>query len=70
MPAASEEFTAGELGWALAESRWAADGLLGLAWDLEVKLPGTNTIPGSKLRHLAQIRHATCTGPTCRRPST
>jgi hypothetical protein len=26
--------------------------------------------PGGKLRHLAQIRHATCTGPTCRRPST
>jgi hypothetical protein len=26
--------------------------------------------PGVKLRHLAQIRHATCTGPTCRRPST
>jgi hypothetical protein len=25
--------------------------------------------PGVKLRHLAQIRHATCTGPTCRRPS-
>ncbi len=26
--------------------------------------------PGVKLRHLSQIRHATCTGPTCRRPST
>ncbi len=26
--------------------------------------------PGVKLRHLAQIRHATCTAPTCRRPST
>jgi hypothetical protein len=25
--------------------------------------------PGVKLRHLAQVRHATCTGPTCRRPS-
>jgi hypothetical protein len=25
--------------------------------------------PGAKLRHLAQIRHATCTGPCCRRPS-
>ena len=25
--------------------------------------------PGAKLRHLTQIRHATCTGPTCRRPS-
>jgi hypothetical protein len=25
--------------------------------------------PGSRLRHLAQIRHATCTGPWCRRPA-
>jgi len=26
--------------------------------------------PGVKLRHLTQIRYATCTGPGCRRPST
>jgi hypothetical protein len=26
--------------------------------------------PGTMLRHLTEIRHATCTGPTCRRPST
>jgi Domain of unknown function (DUF222) len=26
--------------------------------------------PGVMLRHLAQVRHATCTGPGCRRPST
>ena len=25
--------------------------------------------PGIKLRHLSQIRHATCTAPTCRRPA-
>ena len=25
--------------------------------------------PSAKLRHLAQIRHATCTGPVCRRPA-
>ena len=25
--------------------------------------------PGVKLRHLSQIRYATCTGPVCRRPS-
>jgi hypothetical protein len=25
--------------------------------------------PGTMLRHLTEIRHATCTGPTCRRPS-
>jgi hypothetical protein len=26
--------------------------------------------PGVMLRHLTQVRHATCTGPGCRRPST
>jgi hypothetical protein len=26
--------------------------------------------PGVTLRHLTQVRHATCTGPGCRRPST
>jgi hypothetical protein len=26
--------------------------------------------PGVKLRHLSQIRHATCTSPICRRPAT
>jgi hypothetical protein len=26
--------------------------------------------PGVKLRHLSQVRHATCTGPWCRRPAT
>ena len=25
--------------------------------------------PGARLRHLAQIRHATCTSPICRRPA-
>jgi hypothetical protein len=25
--------------------------------------------PGVKLRHLSQIRHATCTSPVCRRPA-
>jgi hypothetical protein len=25
--------------------------------------------PGVKLRHLSQVRHATCTGPICRRPA-
>ena len=25
--------------------------------------------PGVLLRHLTEIRHATCTGPTCRRPA-
>src|SRR6266568_3172255 len=26
--------------------------------------------PGARLRHLAQVRHATCTSPVCRRPAT
>jgi Domain of unknown function (DUF222) len=26
--------------------------------------------PGIMLRHLVQVRHVTCTGPTCRRPAT
>ena len=26
--------------------------------------------PGVKVRHLSQVRHATCTGPWCRRPAT
>ena len=25
--------------------------------------------PGGKLRHLSQVRHATCTSPVCRRPA-
>ena len=25
--------------------------------------------PGVMLRHLAEVRHATCTGPGCRRPA-
>ena len=41
MPAAWDEFTASELGTVLAASRWDADAMLGLAHDLEVKLPGT-----------------------------
>jgi Domain of unknown function (DUF222) len=41
MPADCDEFTASELSAVLAVSRWDADGLLALARDLEVKLPGT-----------------------------
>jgi hypothetical protein len=32
-----------EVKWALAETRPVADGILSLAWDLQVKLPGTST---------------------------
>jgi hypothetical protein len=32
------------------------------------RFQATGHDPGVKLRHLAQIRHATCTSPVCRRP--
>jgi hypothetical protein len=35
--------------------------------DHRYQAPGHD--PGVKLRHLAQIRHATCTSPVCRRPA-
>ena len=41
MPATYDEFTEAELTDALAETRDGAAGILGLAHDLEVKLPGT-----------------------------
>jgi hypothetical protein len=41
MPAGWDEFTVTELASVLGESRGAAEGLLDLAHDLEVKLPGT-----------------------------
>ena len=25
--------------------------------------------PGARLRHLSEVRHATCTSPVCRRPA-
>ena len=41
MPAAWDEFAPVELAAVLGESRWTADQLLDVAYDLEVKLPGT-----------------------------
>jgi Domain of unknown function (DUF222) len=41
MPQAGEEFLVDELSYALAESRDTASDILGLAHDLEAKLPGT-----------------------------
>jgi hypothetical protein len=41
MPAAWQEFVPDELAAALAQSAWAAAEIVGLAWDLAVKLPGT-----------------------------
>jgi uncharacterized protein DUF222 len=41
LPEAWDESITAEVAGVLAESRWAADAMLGLAHDLEVKLPGT-----------------------------
>jgi hypothetical protein len=62
MPEAWDEFTRAELAPALGESRHAADGLLDLAHDLTVKLPGTMALfrDGIISRYKAQIiSHAT-----------
>jgi Domain of unknown function (DUF222) len=44
VPTAWDEFSAAELAPALGQSRGAAEDLLGLAHDLEVKLPGTKAV--------------------------
>jgi Domain of unknown function (DUF222) len=60
MPAAWDEFTVTELAAVLGESRGAAEGLLDLAHDLEVKLPGTRaafrdgSLRGSKVDIIAR----------------
>jgi hypothetical protein len=62
MPEAWDEFTRAELAPALGESRYAMDGLLDLAHDLTVKLPGTMALfrVGVISRYKAQvISHAT-----------
>ena len=55
MPAAWHEFTVAELGDALAETRQAAEGTLGLAHDLETKLPGTKAAFRSGVLRLAKV---------------
>ena len=37
--------------------------------DCDHRFQATGHDPGIKLRHLAQVRHATCTSPICRRPA-
>ena len=52
MPEAYLDRAGAEVKWALAENRPAADQVLGLAWDLEVKLPGTKALfRAGRLRH-------------------
>jgi hypothetical protein len=40
------------------------------AGDCDHRYQANGHDPGTKLRHLTQIRHATCTAPMCQRPST
>ncbi|HEU5387041.1 MAG TPA: DUF222 domain-containing protein [Streptosporangiaceae bacterium] len=52
MPEAYLDSAAAEVKWALAETRATADGIASLAWDLEVKLPGTRALfRDGRLRH-------------------
>jgi uncharacterized protein DUF222 len=52
MPEAYLDSAAAEVKWALAETGQAADGIASLAWDLEVKLPGTRALfRDGRLRH-------------------
>ncbi|MGD0243080.1 MAG: DUF222 domain-containing protein, partial [Streptosporangiaceae bacterium] len=52
MPEGYLDSAAAEVKWALAETRPAADKVLGLAWDLEVRLPGTRALfREGRLRH-------------------
>ena len=38
--------------------------------DCEHRYEARGHDPGVRLRHLSQVRHATCTSPVCRRPAT
>src|ERR1700689_403722 len=52
MPGCWAEFTDTELSHALADSRHAAEAMLDLSWDLQVKLPGTFALYlAGRLRH-------------------
>jgi hypothetical protein len=54
-PGGWEEFTASELAHALADTRWAADNMLDLAWTLAVKLPGTRAAFRSGVLRQAKV---------------
>jgi hypothetical protein len=64
IPEAWDEFTADELACALAESRWAAEAILDLACELQVKLPGTAAAFRSGLLRQRKVEIiARATGP-------
>ena len=56
MPVTWHEFTVAELGDALAETRHAAEGMLSLAHELEVKRPGTKAAFRAGVLRLAKVQ--------------
>jgi Domain of unknown function (DUF222) len=54
---------AAQPGWLVVLDRIAVD-------ECDHRYEAKGHDPGAMLRHLTQIRHATCTAPTCRRPAT
>ncbi len=60
--------------WRLRARRDGPDLLVALdpitTQDCDHRFQAKGHDPGVKLRHLSQVRYATCTGPVCRRPST
>jgi hypothetical protein len=56
MPQAYLDSAGDEIKWALAETRPVADGVLSLAWDLEVKLPGTAALFRDGLLRHSKVR--------------
>ena len=59
--------------WRLSTGAGGADLIVALdpisTQDCDHRFQARGHDPGVRLRHLAQVRHATCTGPTCRRPA-
>jgi hypothetical protein len=59
-PGEWEEFTGSELAYALADTRWAADTMLDLAWTLAVKLPGTQAAFRSGVLRQSKVEIIAC----------
>jgi hypothetical protein len=59
--------------WRLRTPGGGPDFIVGLdplgTEDCDHRFQAAGHEPGARLRHLAQVRHATCTSPVCRRPA-